>query len=62
MKYTVRYIDERNFHEVYSWCVNNCQDSFYPGSDWDNWAIGESNRMVQFENEADAILFTLRWS
>lgn len=58
---TVRYPDFHDWHRVYSWCEDNCQGGYYGGSDWGNWAVGEKNRMFQFELESDAVLFALRW-
>ena len=59
---TVRYPDHHNWHIVYTWCEDNCTDSFYNGDDWDNWVFGERNRMVQFKSELDAVQFALRWA
>lgn len=43
------------FGEVYRWCSKNCKHSFYVGPAW-------QEPSVQFECDADAALFALRWS
>jgi len=59
---TVRYNDDLDFHRVYSWCEENCHGDWYSGMDWNNWVPGEHNRIVQFVDRDDAVLFALRWS
>ena len=59
---TVRYNDDLDFHEIYYWCEANCLGLWYTGMDWKNWVLGEHNRMVQFVDKNDAVLFALRWS
>lgn len=58
----VGYSDHHNWHQVYSWCEDNCTGNWYGGSDWDNWVVGEENGMIEFESEKDAVMFALRWS
>lgn len=57
----VRYSDNCNFNEVHSWCRENCCGEFYSGTDWIHWTPGGGNRIIEFECEADAIAFVLRW-
>jgi hypothetical protein len=61
---TVPVREELDYYEFWRWCNVNCQGRFYTGTDWDFsvWRPGQQNRIVQFEQEEDAILFTLRWS
>lgn len=58
----IRYSDDHDWGTIYSWLQSNCKDTFYTGVDWSNWISGEQNRIVQFESDQDALLFTLRWS
>jgi len=58
----VRYPDEVDFYVIYPWLEENCQCKWYTGCDWDEWVPGAMNRMVEFENEKDAILFKLKWA
>lgn len=58
---TVRYDDNLNFTLIHIWCAENCQGNFYSGRDWYNWTPNKENRIIQFENEKDAILFSLTW-
>ena len=57
----VRYPDNCDFNEVHRWCRENCCGEFYSGTDWNNWMPRADNRIIEFECEADAIAFTLRW-
>ena len=59
--YKVRY-SSIDFSDAYRWCKDNCSDKFYPGIDWHNYVFGEKNYMIQFENEQDAIMFSLLWT
>lgn len=62
MKFTtIRYSDEYKFTEIYNWCKQNCKNEFYTGSDWINWVSGKLNRIVQFTDEKDAVLFSLKF-
>ena len=58
----VRYPDKYPYPAVYNWCKENCKGAFYSGSDWQNWVVGENNRMVQFRLESDAVMFAIKWS
>ncbi len=58
----VRYPDKHNRVLVHAWLKENAKGEWYNGKDWDNWEVGEENRMVQFAQESDAVLFALRWS
>jgi len=60
MLHTVRYPANDVPYTVYNWLEDNCQGKFYTGYDWNNTrTLGE--RIIQFENENDAIMFSLRW-
>lgn len=58
--YKVRY--HTNALEVYNWCQENCGGEFYPGHDWENWDVGNTNQIIQFTDERDASLFALVWT
>jgi hypothetical protein len=66
----VRYPDHHNYDLVREWVEAHCEHgTYYPGqswADWDgtvgNWVVGGKNRMYQFRNEKDAIMFALRWA
>lgn len=60
----VRYPDHHRFDIVYDWCKQNCKGRFYSGTDWRTnfWKPMEKNRIVEFEHEQDAILFSLQWT
>jgi hypothetical protein len=65
MFYTVPYpkIEFRHSISLYNWLEDNCRGKFYTGYDWDSTRpIGESKRIVQFENEKDAVMFALKWT
>ena len=49
--------DEYIVRDQYMWLTENCTGKFYTGYAWDRWP----NRVVEFEKEEDAILFTLKW-
>lgn len=53
--YKVFYKDSGNFYNMFFWLEKNCQGTFYVIPEW----VGT---YVQFENEQDAILFSLTWS
>ena len=59
----VPYPDHHHFSDIYYWCENNCKGQYHHGHNWDylTWQHGAKNRMVEFENEQDAIIFSLRW-
>lgn len=57
----IRYSDEYGFAEIYDWCKNNCKNNFYSGYDWENWISGQLNRIIEFTNEKDAVLFSLKF-
>ena len=59
----VRYSEDHDYHLVREWTQNNCRGKYYSGTDWEvtTWQVGSKNRIYQFENEQDAILFALRW-
>lgn len=41
--------------EVRIWCENNCRAMFYTGPSW-------AGRFVEFEDDEDAMWFSLRYS
>jgi hypothetical protein len=61
----VRYPDHHNYGLVLAWVEAHCEPGTYrPGTDWADggWVVGERNRMYQFQNEKDAVMFALRWA
>ena len=60
--YRVRYSDEHDFHVVRMWVEDNCRHEHYAGHDWHGWVFNQKNRIYEFHNEQDAVLFALRWS
>lgn len=54
----VIYSDKHDYNEIRNWCHENCQHIYYSGWDWSR--LGD--RMYEFESEADAIAFMLKWS
>jgi signal peptidase I len=45
-----------NDGEVYRWCKENTRAPFYTAPSW------HGKRLVQFEDDSDAIMFALRFS
>lgn len=62
MFYTVRYPTNDVPYTVYNWLEDNCQGAFYTGFDWEGEWGHKSKRIVQFENQADATAFALKWA
>lgn len=60
--YNIRYADTVDSGDVFYWCQHNCRGAWFPSRDWNNWQPSYLNRMMQFTDERDAILFSLRWS
>ena len=57
----VRFSDDLDERLIRDWLTDNCKSLYYFGRDWNHWDIGGKNRMIKFENEAEAALFTLTW-
>ena len=46
---------KKEYDEIYEWCRNNCKEQFYIYPSW-TLKVG-----VDFEDDEDAIMFTLRF-
>lgn len=56
----VRYSDDHDYHEVRRWVLKNCKGRWYHRIVWMD--SGSKNCMFEFNDERDAVLFTLRWA
>ena len=53
--YKIQYKDLSNFHNMYYWLDKKCRGRFYTSPAW-------AGNFVEFEDEQDAVLFSLTWS
>jgi hypothetical protein len=51
----VKYNPKFNWGEVHYWCRENCQAPAYMAPDW-------AGTFVEFEDDEDAVVFSLRFS
>ena len=52
--YKIRYKDASNFRNMYYWLDKTCRGRFYTSPAW-------AGNFVEFEDEQDAVLFSLTW-
>jgi hypothetical protein len=53
--YHVVKLDDQEFNEKLTWCLEHCQHKFRDISD-------QNGRLWYFQNEKDATMFAMKWS